>query len=80
VAETRLDWQARFAPDPDLLAHYQADLLPLLSVRNVRTLLRAALPLPQLTAEQATALVIELLLNRTRSRLSRLRHSPGPET
>jgi SRSO17 transposase len=80
VAETRLDWQSRFAPDPDLLAHYQADLLPLLSVRNVRTLLRAALPLPQLTSEQATALVIEHLLNRTRSRLSRLRHSPGPET
>lgn len=80
VAETRLDWQTRFAPDPHLLAHYQADLLPLLSVSNVRTLLRAAMPLPQFTPQKATALVIDHLLNRTRSRQSRLRHPPDPET
>lgn len=80
VAETRLDWQTRFAPDPHLLAQYQADVLPLLSVSNVRTLLRAAMPLPELTPEKATALVIEHLVNRTRSRQSRLRKAPGPET
>ena len=81
VAETRLDWQTRFAPAPALLAQYETDVLPLLSVSNVRTLLRAALPLPQLTPEKATALVLEHLLNRTRSRLSRLRRKdPGPET
>jgi SRSO17 transposase len=80
VAETRLDWQTRFAADPGLLAQYAADSLPLLSVSNVRTLLRAAMPLPELTPEKATTLVIEHLLNRTRSRQSRLRKSPGPET
>jgi SRSO17 transposase len=80
VAETRLDWLARFAPDPALLAHYQVDVLPLLSVSNVRTLLRAALPLPQLSPDQATALVLEHLLNRSRSRKSRLRKGPGPQT
>ena len=80
VAETRLDWQTRFAPDPHLLAQYEADVLPLLSVSNVRTLLRAAMPLPELTPEKATALVVEHLVNRTRSRQSRLRLAPGPET
>lgn len=80
VADTRLDWQTRFAPDPALLAQYEADVLPLLSVSNVRTLLRAAMPLPELTPEKATTLVIEHLVNRTRSRQSRLRKAPGPET
>jgi len=80
VAETRLDWQTRFPADPTLLAQYETDVLPLLSVSNVRTLLRAALPLPQLTPELATSLVMEHLLNRTRSRLSRLRtKNPGLE-
>lgn len=80
VAETRLDWQTRFAPDPQLLAQYEADLLPLLSVSNVRTLLRAAMPLAELTPETATTLVLEHLLNRTRARQSRLRKDSGPET
>lgn len=81
VAEVRLDWQHRFPSDPSQLDHLQTDVLPLLSVNNVRTLLRAALPLPQLTPEKAAALVMEHLLNRTRSRLSRLRHqNPAPET
>lgn len=80
VAETRLDWQTRFAADPGLLAQYEADRLPLLSVSNVRTLLRAAMPLPELTPEKATTLVIEHLVNRTRSRQSRLRKTHGPET
>jgi SRSO17 transposase len=80
IAEVRLDWQARFAHDPALLRQYQADLLPLLSVSNVRTLLLAALPLPQLTPEQATALVIQHLVNRTRSRQSRRRKARVPAT
>lgn len=75
IAETRLDWMARFPQDPELLAHYETDVLPLLSVANVRELLRAAMPLPQLDTDQAVALVIEHLVNRTRSRRSRLRRS-----
>jgi SRSO17 transposase len=80
VADVRLDWQARFAHAPAVLAQYQADILPLLSVSNVRTLLLAALPLPQLTPEQATALVIQHLVNRTRSRQSRRRKARDPAT
>jgi SRSO17 transposase len=72
VTETRLDWMTRFERDPTLLAHYEMDVLPLLSVGNVRELLRAAMPLPQLSPQQAAALVVEHLVNRTRSRKSRL--------
>ena len=73
VAETRLDWMQRFQQDPTLLAKYQVDVLPQLSVGNVRELLRAALPLPQLSPEEAASLVTDHLINRTRSRRSRLR-------
>lgn len=80
IAETRLDWQTRFAHDPALLTQYEADVLPLLSISNVRLLFSAALPLPQLTPEQAVALVIEHLVNRTRSRQSRRRRGRDPAT
>jgi SRSO17 transposase len=79
VAETRLDWMSRFEQDPTLLAKYEVEILPLLSVSNVRELLRAAMPLPQLSPQDATALVIEHLVNRTRSRKSRLRRKQLPE-
>jgi hypothetical protein len=49
------------------------ELLPALSVANVRKLLRAVMPLKQLTEEQATERVSEHLLNRTRSRKSRIK-------
>ena len=79
VAETRLDWMTRYERDPALLARYEMDVLPLLSVGNVRELLRAAMPLPQLSPQQAAALVVEHLVNRTRSRKSRLRSQRVPE-
>jgi SRSO17 transposase len=79
VAETRLDWMSRFEQDPALLAQYEVEILPLLSVSNVRELLRAAMPLPQLSPQDATALVVEHLVNRTRSRKSRLRRQQRPE-
>ncbi len=74
VAETRLDWQERFEHSPDLLIQYEVDALPKLSVANVRELLRASMPLPQLSPEEAASLVVSHLVNRTRSRKSRLRH------
>jgi SRSO17 transposase len=73
IAETRLDWMKRFERDPALLEQYEIDVLPLLSVGNVRELLRAAIPLPQLSTQEAAALVVKHLTNRTRSRKSRLR-------
>jgi SRSO17 transposase len=78
IAETKLDWGIQFARDPDLLAHYQVEVLPALSVANVRALLRAALPLPQLSPSQATDLVIKHLVNRVHSRKSRLKNRFSP--
>jgi len=78
IPETKLDWAQQFARDPHLLAAYEVDVLPTLSVANVRTLLRAALPLPQLSSQQAAELVLKHLDNRTRSRKSRLRAALSP--
>ena len=78
VTEIRLDWAARYQHDPALLAHYEVELLPVLSVANIRELLRAAMPLPQLTPAEATLLVIKHLENRLRSRKSRLRSGSSP--
>ena len=79
VAETKLDWARGYARDPALAGEFWVEVLPMLSVANVCTLLKAAMPLPHLTPEEATALVIEHLVNRTRSRKSRMksRHHPN---
>jgi len=77
IAETRLDWMKRFAQDPALLAKYEVEVLPQLSVGNVRELLRAAMPLPQLSPQEAAQLVTSHLVNRTRSRKSHLKKARG---
>jgi hypothetical protein len=69
----------RYALDPALLKQYEVEVLPLFSVRNVRELLRAAIPLPKLSIQEAADLIVEHLINRTRSRKSRLRtHQEKP--
>jgi len=78
IAETRLDWQQDHVQDPALLQRYQTDFLPVLSVANVRELLRATLPLPQLSPQQAAQLVVQHLDNRTRSRQSHLKRPFKP--
>ena len=71
VAQTKLEWKQRFPRDPELYRELAVDRLPALSVANVRELLRAAMPLPQLSHQEAAELVVEHLVNRTRSRKSR---------
>jgi SRSO17 transposase len=71
VAETKLDWTCDHPRDPTLVDDLATDRLPTLSVANVRAMLRAAMPLPDLTADRAAALVVEHLVNRARSRRSR---------
>lgn len=73
VAQTKLEWGEQSARDPALAQQLGVDVLPTLSMANVRTLLRAVMPLPQLTPEAATALVVKHLVNRTRSRKSRMK-------
>jgi SRSO17 transposase len=78
ITETLLDWAEKHPRDPDLLDEYDTDTLPNLSIGNVRELLRAVMPLPQLTPHQAAELVVKHLDNRTRSRKSRLRKTLNP--
>jgi hypothetical protein len=66
-------WAQQYSRDPQLLSDLGVDELPTLSYANVRTMLRAALPLPRLSKHQARQLVAEYLLNRTRSRKSRMK-------
>jgi len=54
--------------------------LPALSTANVREILRAVMPLPQLSPEKAQAQVIKHLVNRSRSTASRLRQRRKAET
>lgn len=78
IAETRLDWAQEYPADPILLHEYETDVLSALSVANVREMLRAALPLPQLSPQQAARLVVQHLDNRTRSRQSKLKRRFKP--
>ena len=78
ITQTRLAWEDDDIRDPNLLSDYAVTLLPLLSVANVRELLRAVLPLPVLSPFTAASLVVQHLDNRTRSRKSRLLNYLGP--
>jgi predicted Co/Zn/Cd cation transporter (cation efflux family) len=71
VVHTQYDWARDYPRDPSLLEQRQTEVLPALSMANVRSLLRAVMPLRQLTPQQATQQVIEHLQNRIRSRNSR---------
>jgi SRSO17 transposase len=73
IAQTQIDWAREHPRDPTWLQELETEVLPTLSVANVRELLRAVMPLKRLTEEQATERVIGYLLNRTRSRKSKLK-------
>ncbi|MBM3133971.1 MAG: IS701 family transposase [Chloroflexi bacterium] len=73
VAETKYDWAQTYARDPQLAQQLAVEVLPALSMANIRTLLQAVLPLPQLSPEEATYLVVKHLINRSRSTSSRLK-------
>jgi SRSO17 transposase len=80
VAQTKYSWALQFPPEQALAQQLQIDRLAPLSIANVRTLLRAVLPLPQLTPEEATRQVVRHLFNRTQSRKSRLKNGKSPPT
>jgi len=49
----KLEWREAYPRDPELARQFELEVLPALSTANVRDLLQAALPLPQLTPERA---------------------------
>jgi SRSO17 transposase len=72
IAQTKLDWAEKYKRDPQLAQEFELKVLPALSVANIRELLIATMPLPELSPDQATQLVVRHLVNRSRS--SRSRH------
>jgi hypothetical protein len=78
VAQTKLAWAQAYGRDPDLARQWEGEVWPALSTANVRELLKAVLPVPQLTPQQATELVLTHLVNRARSTRSRLRCQVKP--
>src|SRR6266849_3701038 len=78
VAQTKLAWAQAYPRDAELARQWAVEVLPALSTANVRELLKAVFPLPQLTLEQATELVILHLVHRARSTSSRLKSQVKP--
>jgi hypothetical protein len=78
VAQTKWAWAQMYRRDPALARQLAVEVLPALSTANVRELLKAVLPLPQLTPPEAMDLVITHLINRARSTSSRLKSQVKP--
>jgi SRSO17 transposase len=81
IAQTKHEWASTYARDPQLSQQMGLEVLPALSVANVRQLLQAVMPLPQLSPQQASRLVAQHLVNRshsTRSRLQSQRRARSP--
>lgn len=74
IAQTKLSWAEDAERDSQLARQLEVDVLPALSTANVREMLKAVLPLPQLSPEKAREQVVKHLVNRSRSTASRLRH------
>jgi SRSO17 transposase len=79
VAQTKLVWAQMYTRDPALAHQLEVEVLPALSTANVRELLKAVLPLPQLTPAEAMDFVITHLINRARSTSSRLKSQMKPQ-
>lgn len=73
IAETKLDWRQQFPRNHTLAAVMEVNVLPSLSMANIRELLKAVLPLRQLSPTEARRLVVKKLVSRTRSISSRLK-------
>src|SRR2546427_172216 len=73
VAETKVDWAQAHPRAPTLRQQLEVEVLPALSMADVRALLQAVLPLQQLSPNQATRLGITHLVHRARSTCSRLK-------
>jgi len=71
IAQTKNEWAHQHTRDPQLARELGLNALPALSVANVRELLVATMPLPELSPDQATQLVVRHLVNRSRSTRSR---------
>jgi hypothetical protein len=73
IGETKLDWSLQYPRAPELSYQLKVAVLSALSMANIREMLKAVLPLKQLSPEEATQLVIKHLVNRSLSTSCRLK-------
>lgn len=73
IARIKLKWAQSYTRDPELARQLAVEVLPALSAANVRELMQAVLPMPQLTQQQARQIVATHLVKRARATASRLR-------
>jgi len=78
VTQTKWAWAQMYTRDPALAHQLEVEVLPALSTANVRELLKAVLPMRQLTPAEAMDLVITHLIHRARSTSSRLKSQVQP--
>ena len=72
IAQVKMKWQKQLPRDHALCQQLGVDVLPALSASNVRELLQAVLPLPELSPTQARNIVASHFVRRARSTASRL--------
>jgi hypothetical protein len=77
IAETKLDWSHQYPRDPELLEELGVYQLPALSMSNVGEMLKAVLPLKQLSREEAIQLVVHHLVKRSHSTSCRTKVQHG---
>lgn len=73
AAETKIEWSQRYPRDTGLARELDVAKLPNLSTANIREMLKAVLPLPRLSVEQARRLVVKHLVARSNSTRCRWR-------
>lgn len=71
VAQTKMDLARDAARDPELARLLEVEVLPALSTANIRELMKAIMPVPQLSLDEAIELVGTHLWNRLLSLRSR---------
>ena len=76
IVRTKLNWAKDHPPGSELAKELEVEVLPALSVANVREMLRAAMPLDRLSIEDSLRLVAKHLVNRARSTAVRSRTKP----
>lgn len=77
IALVKLDFKSECPKDPKLLQEFELEILPSLSTAGVRELMKAGMPLPRISEEDAVKLVTTHLFNRARSTSSRRRNQRG---
>lgn len=73
AAETKLNLTLQYPRDYDLYRELDLTALPALSTANIREMLKAVLPLPKLSIDEAMQVVVKHLVARSRSTSCRCR-------